>query len=190
MLEIITGYADNLNAAIDLMIDNWDYWDSSDKSSDIHSATKGNCKITYNGNNQLLLYRGNTPNAIASSAAANYTLIKNNKAVLLIWGSSCLMATTASDLNGSEKFILGLFSNSQSNNSTLVNDEETYTGRLPTSEVSQTFYQLAELIMPFGGAVADGVKRVLFSYSQNQQQTVSINGENYYIFGRWAMMDV
>lgn len=203
--EIYNGVASDAavagcNEIIDKIIEMWDC-DSSDTTSEGHSATYGNCTISTNTGNAgriIVTMNGETPSAAQpqlSSQNLSYKVVKTSNALLLFInpssasGVNVFIFGSITNIDGSTgKGALAVIATAQAAFFACTDDQNT----LNVSDMMRAtdgLVQLAPYISTFKGWYFDNVFRVYAANNYTNVGEYTINGENYFIAYRTAIKD-
>ena len=203
--EIYSGVVSGVTVAgcneiIDKIIEMWDC-DSSDTTSEGHSATYGNCTIaanTANAGRFIVTMNGETVSAglQLNSNNLSYKIIKTNGALILH-----INTASASNVN---VFVFGTITNIDGRAGkgalevtaataaafSACTDDENTLNVSDTMRTTDGLVQLAPYISTFKGWYFDNVYRVLAVNNATLVGEYTINGENYFVAYRTAIKDV
>jgi len=202
--EIYNGVASGATVAgcneiIDKIIEMWEC-DSSDTTSEGHSATYGNCTIAANASNAgrfIVTMNGET-------LTTSFQLTSNNLSYKIVKaGGALILNINTSSASGANVFIFGTITNidgstskgaievTAATNATFYacTDDENSMGVSDTMRTTDGLVQLAPYISTFKGWYFDNVLRVLAANNGTLVGEYNINGENYFIVYRTAIKD-
>ena len=202
--EIYNGVASGATVAgcneiIDKIIEMWEC-DSSDTTSEGHSATYGNCTIATNATNAsnfTVTMNGTTLTTTMRLATNNlsYKIVKATNALLVYINPNSsgsvnvFIFGTITNIDGSTgKGALEVLNTAQTAFNACTDDENTLNVS-DTMRITDGLVQLAPYISTFKGWYFDNVFRVYAANNYTHVGEYTINGENYFIAYRTAIKD-
>lgn len=202
--EIYNGVASGATVAgcneiIDKIIEMWDC-DSSDTTSEGHSATYGNCTIATNAAN----VGGFTVTMNGTTLSITMKLVSSNLSYKIVKATNALILYTNQQTNGNVNvFIFGTITNIDGstgkgalevNNTAAAQfaactDDENTLNVSDTMRTTDGLVQLAPYISTFKGWYFDNAFRVYAANNYNNVGEYTINGENYFMAYRTAIKE-
>ena len=202
--EIYNGVASGATVAgcneiIDKIIEMWDC-DSSDTTSEGHSATHGNCTIATNTSNTGAFTVTMNGTAMTSTMRLN----TNNLSYKVVKATNALLVYINPQSNGNVNvFIFGTITNIDGSTGkgalevlnaataqfAACTDDENTSNVSDTMRTTDGLVQLAPYISTFKGWYFDNAFRVYAANNYTNVGEYTINGENYFVAYRTAIKD-
>lgn len=203
--EIYNGVASGATVAgcneiIDKIIEMWDC-DSSDTTSEGHSATYGNCTIATNTGGTTGAF---TVTMNGTTLTTAMQLSSSNLSYKVVKATNALLVYTNPYSNGNVNvFVFGTVTNIDGSTGkgalevinlataafTACTDDENTVNVSDTMRTTDGLVQLAPYISTFGGWYFDNAFRVYAANSYTNVGEYTINGENYFMAYRTAIKD-